>query len=409
MDLQVSELILTHHRIAYIKTDIRLSIVEAGGSMELLQFLGFKRPEIRAANAERPGQGAFFTFKSSDPFNNLNLREIIPSIEEHKEQFLNVLHGLVAKVENKALTISNGERAMQCTINLQTVAETDRSGRIVGLIHLVEDISDIEAVRQEKKVIRQRVEMLQNQLDMVAHELGTPLTLVSGYLELLNELADDTLSSEQRQCMELIEGNVDNLHIVVKSLFDIVFAEADGLRLALQPINIVQLLQSSIREFESQLATKSQNIILKASSGYPNALCDNTRIIQVINNLLSNASKFSPIGSTIEIDVTSDTKDKLLQIGITDNGSRIANEEKQAIFDRFYRTKFGKRAESQGAGLGLYLCRQIIQMHGGQIWCQASTDMGSTFCFTLPSTDLPIVGRENGSAPNLSTGTLATV
>ncbi len=392
MDLQVAELVLTYQKIAYLKTDARLNIIEAGGSFELLQHLELKNQPLSAINAKKPGQGAYYSTSNADMFGALALGDVIPDILEHSSQLLNVLHGLEPESYVAGLSYATKDtNAPSVFVNVRTVPQTDRAGRITGLIHLLEDISTNRSLRSQLEYLGQSVEMLQNQLDMAAHELGTPLTLISGYLEILTELGDQEMTNEQDQCLELIESSVDNLHIVVKSLFDIVFAEADGLRLALQPVDINQIIDGAVVEFQHHLQRRSQRIVVKSGRRHPYALCDQTRIIQVLNNLLSNASKFSPVGSTIEIEITSDIDDNLIQVAITDNGTGIGMEEHQAIFDRFYRTKFGKRAEAQGAGLGLYLCRMIIQMHSGEIWCQDSPGSGTTFCFTLPCTDLPLV------------------
>lgn len=392
MDLQVAELVLTYQKIAYFKTDARLNITEAGGSFELLQHLEIKNQPLHAINAKKPGQGAYFSSSSVDLFGALALGDVIPDILEHSNKLLNVLHGIDAESYIAGLRFAPKDSAIDSQfVNVRTVPQLDRAGRITGLIHLLEDISATHSLHHRLEYLTHSVEMLQNQLDMAAHELSTPLTLISGYLEILTEISERELTKEQEQCLELIESSVDNLHIVVKSLFDIVFAEADGLRLALQPVDISQIVEGAVLEFQHHLERRSQTIIVKSGRRHPHALCDHARIIQVMNNLLSNASKFSPVGSTIEIEITSDIDDNMIQVAITDNGSGIGRDEHKAIFERFYRTKFGKRAEAQGAGLGLYLCRTIIKMHSGDIWCQDSAGSGTTFCFTLPCTDLQAV------------------
>lgn len=395
MDSQVSELILTYPKLAYLKTDARLNIVEAGGSFELLQYLELKNQAIHSVNSKKPGQGVYYAVANSGAFGALALTDIIPRISQYSNELLNVLHGLESELYTTGLSFAAAGSATEKIVNVRTVPQKDRSGRITGLLHLLEDVTDIRSFRRQIEHLGQSIEMLQNQLDMAAHELGTPLTLISGYLEILTDISGDQVSGEQRQCLELIEGSVDNLHIMVKSLFDIVFAEADGLRLALQPVDIGQIVSGAVIEFQHHLDRKSQQIVVKNGNRHPHALCDQTRIIQVMNNLLSNASKFSPVGSTIEIEITSDVDENIIQVAITDNGTGIDNKEHNAIFERFYRTQFGKRAEMQGAGLGLYLCRMIIHMHGGEIWCQSASGSGSTFCFTLPCTDLPLVASDN--------------
>lgn len=395
MDLQVSELILTHPKLAYLKTDARLNITEAGGSFELLQYIELKNQALHAVNAQNPGQGAYYTVSNASAFGAVAFTDIFPSATQYTSELLNVLHGLEPELNMPALNLSAAGSMNEKTVNIRTVPQKDRAGRISGLIHILEDVTDLRMLRRQIEHLGHNVEMLQNQLDMAAHELGTPLTLISGYLEILSDISGNQATAEQRQCMELIEGSVDNLHIMVKSLFDIVFAEADGLRLALQPVDISQLINGAVIEFQHQLERKSQQIIVKSGRHHADALCDQTRIIQVLNNLLSNASKFSPAGSTIEIEITSDIDDDIIQVAITDNGAGVNNKEHTAIFDRFYRTQFGKRAEAQGAGLGLYLCRMIIHMHGGEIWCQDASEKGSTFCFTLPCTTLPSVSSED--------------
>src|SRR5213078_2881824 len=118
----------------------------------------------------------------------------------------------------------------------------------------------------------------------------------------------------------------------------------------------------------------------------PDVPLDESRITQVLTNLLNNAIKFTPPKGRIVVKVRCASRDALLQVSVIDTGCGIPKEEQERIFDRLYQVKAGDATTQQGVGLGLYLCRELVQLHGGSIFVESALHKGSTFSFVLPRT-----------------------
>ena len=386
MDQQINELLLASRRTAYLITNSHLRITDSGGDEPLLKSIDSSTRVARTTHFARNAKIGRTT--GSVVYQGRSLLKLFPELAKVEYKLKEVLSGTVSQIQSKYIVRSAAEETTQY-MNIIVGPRLDRSGHIVGLTIIIEDASEAGGIREKHNQLYADLQLLQNQMDMIAHELGTPLTLISGYTEMLNMHDNDALNSDQKRFLELISHNVDHLLLVVNGFFDMVYAESGYSRLALQPVDLGVLVQRIADDFQPRIVQRGQCLTVHHEEDLPFVICDITRIVQIMNHLLSNASKFSPVGSEIDIVVAHAQSKRFLQVSITDSGTGILEEETQQIFQRFYRTEFGNRSGTNGAGLGLYVSRLLVELHGGKIWCESSQGMGSTFSFTLPVTTLP--------------------
>ena len=212
-------------------------------------------------------------------------------------------------------------------------------------------------------------------IGIASHELKTPLTSIKGYMDLLNIMEDQ---QPKKQFVQKALENVNKLEDLIKDLLDVSKIQTGQLELNLKEFNINCLLNETIAAV--QMVSANHEITRTDHLHDIIILADRQRIEQVLVNLLSNAIKYSPGEKKVIVD--SKISDKKLIVKVRDFGIGIPKEEQSNIFERFYRTK-SISIHISGFGLGLYICRDIIKRHSGEIWVEAR-DKGSAFYFSLP-------------------------
>lgn len=284
-----------------------------------------------------------------------------------------------------------------------------RSGQITGLVHLAEDVTEMGTLEQQLTQQRNELRLLQAQLarhnvelgainaelqqldqiksafiSVAAHELRTPLGLINGYVEVLLDEDLGPLAPNQREYLEIVQRNTQRLLNLTHDLLDITRIEAGRVELVLQPTDLTALTEKIATEFRLQLEAKAQQLTLEISTGLPLALCDEVRATQIIANLLSNANKYTLQQGQIRISLTPAEEEGFLQLSITDNGVGVASDDQAKLFSRFFRAGSASQTTAKGAGLGLYITRALVELHGGRIWFESTPGLGTTFHVTFP-------------------------
>jgi len=214
----------------------------------------------------------------------------------------------------------------------------------------------------------------------VSHELRSPLASIKGYVETLLHSGPWEPDLE-REFLEIIAGAADKLGSLVDNLLDAAKMDAGVLSLEREPVR-VERSATNILARARPLAAQHQ-IRIEIESALPLVSADPLRVEQVITNLLDNAVKYSPPGEPIGVRVQSG---EMLTVSVTDHGVGIAPEDAAHLFERFYRADSDVTRATPGVGLGLYICKSLVEAHGGRIWVEsAGTGQGSTFSFTLPA------------------------
>lgn len=245
-------------------------------------------------------------------------------------------------------------------------------GSFAGYIGTCIDISD-----------RREVEKLKDEfISVVNHELRTPLTSILGSLDLLASGILQTKPEKEQRMLQIAATNAERLVRLINDMLDIERIESGKMTLNKQVCNGAELMTTAGDEIRG-LAAQS-NIQLSVVPLPVRIWADPDRIIQVFTNLLSNAIKFSPAGSTVALTATLTASPQQVQFQVHDQGRGIPPDKLTAIFGRFQQVDASDARKRGGTGLGLAVCRSIIQHHGGRIWVESTPERGSTFFFSLP-------------------------
>lgn len=258
-------------------------------------------------------------------------------------------------------------------------------GHISGMVIAFQDVSE-----------RRRLERMKDEfISTVSHELRTPLTSLRASLGLISSGALDKRPERQRQMVDMAIGNCDRLIRLVNDILDFEKVEKGNLSLYLEPVEALVLLR---RAADVASASASQShITIRVESAAVRVMADEERVLQVLNELVTNALKFSPPDTTIRLSAqplgespagaTSGPGEVCFTV--EDQGRGIAPEKLDRIFERFQQGDASDSRALGGTGLGLALCRSIIEQHGGRIWAESTVGQGSRFHFTIPVAALP--------------------
>lgn len=214
-------------------------------------------------------------------------------------------------------------------------------------------------------------------IDDLTHELRTPLTIIRGRLE---EIADGIIVANSQIYSRLIR-ETKRLQRLLNDLQELSQAETGNLALNLQPINLRHIFEPLVERFSDQLLDSDRNLNLDCPTDLPYVIVDSDRLEQILVNLLSNAIRHTPKGS-ITLKAWSD--EDRVWISVEDQGSGIAPEELPFVFRRFWRSQRSRSQKYGGTGIGLAICRRLVELHQGEILVESQLGVGSTFKFFLP-------------------------
>jgi signal transduction histidine kinase len=215
-----------------------------------------------------------------------------------------------------------------------------------------------------------------------SHELRTPLTSIGGYIDLLLLNTLGMLNDQQRQFLEVVRNNVERLTAILNDLLDVSRIESGQVRLQRGPVNIEELIHSTVMEMHQQWSNKHISLAIDIPADLPPIVADGERLRQVMINLISNAYKYTRDGGRIDLVVRNGGGD--VNIAIKDSGVGIADKDKEHIFTRFYRTENPLKEQAGGTGLGLSITKSLVELHGGRIWFDSVEGQGTTFNVQLP-------------------------
>jgi len=217
-------------------------------------------------------------------------------------------------------------------------------------------------------------------LAMISHELRTPLTSIIGFTTTL--LAEDVVwePDEQRDFIHTIHQEANRLHELIDHLLDLSRLEAGMLPILLEPHFLHEILEDSMTQFHS--LTSRQTLTIHLPANLPPVFGDAKRIAQVLVNLVRNASTYAPEGT--EINISANVRGGFVQINVNDQGPGIPPAERKRIFQAFRRGIHEENGTGKGAGLGLAICKGLVEAHGGRIWIKKQTTPGTTISFTIP-------------------------
>jgi signal transduction histidine kinase len=253
-----------------------------------------------------------------------------------------------------------------------------------GFFMILQDITDLAQKIEELSALNDRLQAMEvtraEFLAMVSHDLHTPLTAIKGAMEvLLHEGVGIELS---RELLGIAQKNTDRLFRMVSDILDLARIEAGRFEIRREPFDVVMGLRAAMDRLRRLAQDRGITLSLQAADGLPLVSADGVRMDQIFTNLLANALKFTRQGGQIAVMVHDRLSDILVQI--RDSGMGIPAEHLDRIFDRFYRVPLPAGERVEGSGLGLSICKAIVEEHGGQIWVESTVGTGSTFSVTIP-------------------------
>jgi PAS domain S-box-containing protein len=271
-------------------------------------------------------------------------------------------------------------------------------GRLRGAVVAIEDITQRKrledalrdrneqlrlAFEKEKESVKrlQDLDALKNEfVAMVAHDLRSPMTVIAGMADTMRKRWDTMEEERKLTFLQMMAENVHRLSDLVEDVLVVARIESDEFSYEIAPFD----LAVPARRVAIELGGEALRDVIVGGDGLPFALGDEQRTWQILINLVSNALKFSPPDSAVEIDIVHDDND-MLRVAVVDHGIGMPEEEQSKLFQRFSRlSQKGLEKKVGGTGLGLYICKRMVEDQGGQIWVESEVGKGSTFSFTMP-------------------------
>ena len=272
-------------------------------------------------------------------------------------------------------TIEARGRAMPVRLSTQPIA---RRGRAVGSLVVITELRDVGTLVAERDRARQNDQAKTRSLHMVAHDLSGPLTILNGYVSLV---LDGSIRIEQLEPhMPMLGEQLEHMQRLVQVLLDTARLEEGRVELRLEPLDLAGFVEDMVSRMRPP-ETGHQLIVRRGASELP-ILADPARLDSIVRNILSNAVKYSPEGTTVTC--TLQAEDDCATLEVADQGSGIDRDDLERLFRRFGRVG-DLTANPGGVGLGLFLSRELARLHGGDLDASSEIGKGSRFTLRLPS------------------------
>lgn len=218
---------------------------------------------------------------------------------------------------------------------------------------------------------------------LAAHELRGPITVIRGYLDVMQNDLHDKFTPDQQELFDRLQVSSERLAGYVNNILNVSRYDRKQFAMHLNQENLVEVLKPLVPDLALRARTQKRRLIFRIPAGLPNIAADRSSLGEVVTNLVDNAIKYSHEGG--EVTVTAKLKDNdWIEVDVQDNGIGIPESVVGGLFNKFYRSHRSRQSVG-GTGLGLYICKAIIESHGGSIWVSSQEGTGSTFGFTVPT------------------------
>ena len=215
---------------------------------------------------------------------------------------------------------------------------------------------------------------------LAAHELRGPITVIRGYLELLSQELEN-VPAEQQELIDRLQVSSERLSGYINNILNVSRYDRNHLKLHLGEERLVDIIAALIPDLALRAKTQNRKLVFHVEDTLPTIAADRSSLSEVISNLIDNAIKYSQEGG--EVVVSGEVKNNFVEITVHDSGIGMPQSVVGNLFNKFYRSHRSRQTVS-GTGLGLYICKAIVESHGGSIWVRSQEGEGSTFGFTIP-------------------------
>jgi PAS domain S-box-containing protein len=338
-----------------MSVDNKMCIIDCNG--EICRLLGYPREELKGKDFRKLLAGAL-PDRLSAYYDQLTQKGLV----ETEFEFL-------------------GRDGQTVPVWAKIVGHYDMSGGLNQALVYIRDIAE-----------RQKLDQLKDEfIGLVSHELRTPLTVITGAVNTALTEEERLTKDEMRQLLQDASWEAESLGHLLGNLLELSRAQADRLFLSREPVNIRKVVRDVVEKIKRQSSNHSFEIDLPKS--LPPVHADELRLERILHNLLENAVKYSPDGRNIR--VSARLEDDNMVIGVSDEGIGISLHDQARLFSPFERLAVQRLQGVKGIGLGLLVCRRLVEAHGGRIWVESEPGRGSTFYFTLPLKDVQYPAEAN--------------
>jgi PAS domain S-box-containing protein len=313
---------------------------------------------------------------TADEMVGRSIRTIIPADRQGEEDQVLARVRSGKRVEHFD-TVRQRKDGSLVDISLTVSPVHDRFGRIIGASKIARDISDR---KQAEAMVRESMALKDQFLGMVSHELRTPISTILGNGQLLLQRGDRLTEDDKRQALADIVGETERLQRIIENLLILSRMEA-GRELKPEPLHLRHLVDEAVAGLQRRMPGRA--VVVRTDGDVPIALGEPALVMHVLENLLNNGAKYSPPDSTIEVELSIDGGGSP-RVAVLDRGIGLGEVEQEQMFTPFYRSGRAMKMAS-GMGLGLAVCRRIVDVQGGSIFAESRQGGGAVFSFTLPA------------------------
>jgi len=324
------------------------------------------------------------------------LTELFPELIGYEEDLMEMAAGHMLRLSLPMINRPGADGDDRRYMSLTVLPQPEVGGY---LVLLVQDVTaqghlDQQVMQRlnETRLLRTQLEAANKELGrlseeksallrMAAHDLRAPLTVIKGYAELVIEEAGTVPLEETVQHLQVVLNRTREMTLLIDDLLDVERIESGRVIWHREPLDLALLVEQVVQGLLPLARQKGLKLEWSAAPNLPQAVADMDRIVQVLNNLVGNALKFTPAGRVL-VDVRQANGEVMVEV--TDSGPGLSEEEQTHLFQLFYRTRDARQRRIPGTGLGLSIVRAIVEQHGGRAYCRSQAGVGSTFGFTLP-------------------------
>lgn len=292
----------------------------------------------------------------------------------------------LSRVLGEGVTIAKSEQLLETRIGTRIWTEIsyspifDNSGRVTSGIAIIRNVQKDREIEEIKSDF----------ISIVSHELRTPLTAIKGFLSMVLKQDFGQLSDKQFHYLSRVYQSNQRMIDLVEDLLDVSYIESGKINLTIRPVAMETVLNEVVSELAGKGAANQIMIKVKRRTRLPLVLADETRLHQILLNLVDNAIKYSAPGTEVDIDFQI-SSDELVTV-ISDHGVGITKSQIDRLFTKFGRIYNPMSVQAGGTGLGLYIVKNLVESHGGRIWVTSQEGKGSKFRFSLPiAKQLPLL------------------
>jgi len=239
-----------------------------------------------------------------------------------------------------------------------------------------------ESVQKSYEDMKDLDRMKDSLVDTISHEMRTPLTTVMGYLEMASVGMYGDVPPKMKTKFDTMLTSVKRINQLVSSMLELSRLEKKTLKLDFEQVNIAMVTREVLKDLDHDMREKKHSVTVLFGNDLPVVEADRLRIHDIIENMISNAVKYTKPGG--QITVGADILGGRMHLWVKDNGIGISPEDHDNIFDRFFLADAGLTREDGRLGVGLHICREIVRRHGGDMWFESTKGVGSTFHFAIP-------------------------